>query len=132
MSVQGLKLAVKRTTTGLGLFTLEPIKAGRRIIEYVGPIVTAEVFERSQGKYFFEIDENLAIDGSARSNTARYLNHSCRPNVEAFVQRRRIWVYAKRAIKAGEELTLDYGKAYFDRFIRPKGCECGSCNSRRR
>ena len=72
--------AVRRTNTGLGLFTLRPVRAGKRIIEYVGPVVTNEVVERSRGKYFFRIDEDYAIDGKARGNAARNINHSCRPN----------------------------------------------------
>ena len=75
--------AVRRTLTGLGLFALRHIPAGKRIIEYAGPVITTEEVDRRRGKYFFEINEKLAIDGSPRSNTARYINHSCRPNAEA-------------------------------------------------
>ena len=121
------RLTIKRTETGLGLFTLEAIPAGRRIIEYVGPIVTSEEVDRRGGKYFFEIDENFAIDGSPRTNLARYINHSCRPNAEAFVSGRRIWIWSKKRIKAGEQITINYGKSYFDDHIRPVGCKCEKC-----
>lgn len=123
-------LTVKRTVTGLGLYTLKDIPAGRRIIEYLGPIVTAEEVARRRGKYFFEVSEKLAIDGSPRSNTARYINHSCRPNAEAFVTGRRVWVWSKKSIKAGEQITLDYGEAYFNDYIKPKGCKCEKCRTR--
>ncbi|HEY0171739.1 MAG TPA: SET domain-containing protein [Pyrinomonadaceae bacterium] len=123
-------LIVRRTVTGLGLFTLKDIPAGRRIVEYVGPIVTAEEVARRRGRYFFEINEKLSIDGSARANIARYLNHSCRPNAEAFVTGRRVWVWSKRAIKAGEQLTIHYGESYFNDYIRPKGCKCEKCRPR--
>jgi SET domain-containing protein len=118
---------LKRTTTGLGLFTLRPIPAGRRIIEYVGPIVTTAEVDRRGGKYFFEIDADFAIDGSPRTNLARYINHSCRPNAEAFVRGRRVWIWSKKKIKAGEQLTLNYGKSYFDDHIKPHGCKCEKC-----
>jgi uncharacterized protein len=123
----GSHLVVKRTVTGLGLSTLNDVPAGTRIIEYVGPIVTAEEVARRRGKYFFEVDEDYAIDGSPRSNTARYINHSCRPNAEAFVTGKRVWIWSKLEIKAGEEITLDYGEAYFNDYIRPKGCRCVKC-----
>ena len=126
----GSHLVVRRTAAGLGLFTLRELPAGKRIIEYTGPLVTAEEVARRRGKYFFEIDERYAIDGSPRSNTARYINHSCRPNAEAFVTGRRIWIWSKRKIKAGDEITLDYGKKYFDDYIRPKGCRCAACRAR--
>jgi SET domain-containing protein len=122
--------AVRRTHIGLGLFALRPFAKGRRMIEYVGPIITSEEADRKGGRYLFEIDENRTIDGSARTNLARYINHSCRPNAEAFIYGKRIWVYSKRAIRAGEALTLNYGKKYFDEFIRPVGCKCEKCDGR--
>ena len=122
------KYAVKRTTAGLGLFALEPIPAGRRIIEYTGPLIpNAEVERRRTGKYFFGVNTKWSIDGTPRSNTARYINHSCRPNAEAIVTGRRVWIWSKRKIRAGEELTYDYGKEYFDEHIRPVGCKCEKC-----
>lgn len=119
--------AVRRTATGLGLLTMLPIRAGRRVIEYVGPIVTTEVVERSRGKYFFKIDEGNAVDGSARSNVARYINHSCRPNAEAFIYGRRVWICSKRALRAGEQITIDYGKEYLAAHMSQAGCKCEVC-----
>ena len=130
MPTDNSRLVVRRAHTGLGLFSLKDIPAGRRIVEYLGPIVTAEEVARRRGKYFFEINAELAIDGSARTNIARYINHCCRPNAEAFITGRRIWIWSKKAIKAGDEITLDYGKAYFDDYIKPKGCRCGVCRAR--
>lgn len=131
MAIKTEDLKVRRATTGLGLFTLRPIAAGRRIIEYVGPVISGEEVERKGGKYLFDLGGDRAIDGSARSNLARYLNHSCRPNSEAFIVGRRVWIWSKRAIAAGEELTIHYGKAYFDEFIRPVGCKCPHCAAKK-
>ena len=117
--------AVRRTATGLGLFTLRDISSGKRIIEYVGTIITTEEADRRGGKYLFELDEKHAIDGSARSNTARYINHSCRPNAEGLTTGRRIWIWALRDIKAGEEITINYGKEYLEAHI--KRCRCEKC-----
>jgi hypothetical protein len=122
------RYAVKRTATGLGLFALEAIPAGKRIIEYTGRLVSnEEVDRRKNGKYFFGINTRWSIDGTARSNLARYINHSCRPNAVAYVSGHRVWVWSKRAIKPGEEITYDYGKEYFDVHIKPVGCKCGRC-----
>ena len=42
---------------------------------------------------------------------ARYVNHKCRPNAEAVERRGPIIVYvARRKIKPGEEITVDYGQ----------------------
>ena len=124
-------LAVRRTATGLGLFALEPIPRGERIIEYTGRLVSNEEVERRKtGKYFFGLNSKWSIDGSPRTNTARYINHSCRPNAEAFVNGRRVWIWSKRNISAGEEITYDYGEEYFDDHIKPVGCKCEKCAGR--
>ena len=123
--------AVKRTRTGLGLFAMKPIAKGTRIIEYLGPLVPNEEVEKSDGKYFFGVNEKWSIDGSARTNVARYINHSCQPNAETTVSnRRRVWVWARRNIKPGEEITYDYGKEYFEGIIEPIGCKCEACARR--
>src|ERR1044071_4675764 len=83
---------VKRTNKGLGLFTLIPILAREHIIEYSGPIIPAEERFRIGGKYLFKLDEKRAIDGRARSNLARYINHSCRPNAIAVIEDEQIWI----------------------------------------
>jgi len=127
MVLNNSRFAVKRTTTGLGLFAIELIPAGKRLIEYTGSIITAEEANQSRSKYLFEIDGKRAIDGSPRTNTARYLNHSCRPNAKAFVTGKRIWIWSRKPIKAGEEITLDYGKEYLKEHINPKGCKCKKC-----
>lgn len=119
--------AVKRTASGLGLFTLQPIPADKRIIEYVGIIISAEEADRRGGKYLFDLDGKRAIDGTARSNIARYINHSCRPNAEAFTSGNRIWIWSTKNIQAGEEITIDYGKEYIEEHIKPVGCKCKVC-----
>lgn len=125
------KFAVRRTVTGLGLFTLHPIPAGKRIIEFVGTVITGEQAELQGGKYLFEISEDWYIDGSARTNLARYLNHSCRPNAVAYISGKRIWIWSRRAIHGGEEITFNYGKAFVKEYLPSLGlkCRCEKCRS---
>lgn len=130
MSSTNYKYAIKRTKTGLGFFALEPIPRGKRIIEYTGPLITNEEFERRDGKYFFGVNSRWTIDGSPRSNVARYINHSCRPNAEALISGRRVWIWSKRNIAPGEEVAYDYGKEYFQDIIEPMGCRCGGCEAK--
>jgi SET domain-containing protein len=120
-------LVVRRTNTGLGLVTLRAIPRGKKIIEYAGPVITTEEANRKGGKYLFELDEDHAIDGSARSNTARYINHSCRPNAKGYTTGRRVWIWSLRTIKPGEEITINYGKEYLDEHI--KQCKCPKCEA---
>ena len=113
-----------RPGTGEGLFAALPIKKGDFILEYTGTKIPTKVADEMTSRYLFEIDEQWTIDGSPRSNTARYINHSCEPNTEAEIEGDRIMIYAIRDIKKGEELTIDYDSEYFDEFIRPVGCKC--------
>lgn len=122
---------VKRSRTGLGLFAQHPIPKGTRIIEYTGPLVSNKIVDQASGKYFFGINSKWSIDGSVRDNIARYANHSCRPNAEAIIHNRRVWIWAKRNIKAGEEITYDYGREYFENVIEPIGCKCNGCRPRK-
>jgi len=119
--------AVKRSVTGLGLFAVERIPKGKRIIEYTGPRVPNDVVDKSDGKYFFGVNKKWSIDGRGRDNIARYINHSCEPNAEAIISRGRVWIWSKRAIKPGEEIAYDYGKEYFEGIIREIGCRCRKC-----
>ncbi len=117
-------LKVKRSLAGLGLFTLSDIPKGACIIEYKGKILSKKEEEDSNSLYLFDAGGGVTIDGAPRSNTARYINHSCRPNTEIDIYKHRVFVLAKRKIKAGEELGYDYDKEYWNEYIKPKGCKC--------
>ena len=124
------RYVVRRTNTGLGLFALQPIAKGTRIIEYTGPLIPNEEVDKRRGRYFFGVNTKWTIDGSPRSNVARYINHSCKPNAEALISGRRVWIWSRKNIKPGEEIAYDYGKEYFDDIIRPMGCRCEKCGSK--
>lgn len=123
----GYALRVRRSGTGKGLFAEEQIPKGVCVIEYVGrPVGKAEA-ARDRGRYLFTVARNKTIDGNIPANTARYINHSCRPNCEAIGPSGRVFIFSTRRIAAGEELTFDYGEEYFDRHIKPRGCRCAKC-----
>jgi SET domain-containing protein len=112
---------------GHGLFATESFKLGEFVIEYTGRKITAELADKLETRYLFEINKYWTIDGSVRTNIARYVNHSCNPNCEADIKKGRILFTAIRDIEKGEELTIDYGEEYFDEFIKPHGCKCPAC-----
>jgi SET domain-containing protein len=123
---------VRRSRTGLGLFATTPIKRGVVIAEYTGhriPTKEAREKERTRGaRYMFEINSRWTIDGSPRSNVARYVNHACKPNAEAIEDRGRVFLRARRRIEPDEEITYDYGRAYFELFFADGGCRCATCS----
>jgi hypothetical protein len=123
------RFTVRKAKTGLGLFANENIKKGEFILEYTGKKIPTALADTLKSRYLFEIDSEWTIDGRARSNLARYINHSCDPNTEAEVKDGRILIHSVRQIRTGEEVTIDYDTEYFDEFIRPTGCRCRKCNS---
>jgi uncharacterized protein len=98
----------------------------------MGRMLTPEQVERSTSdRYFFQVDKYWTVDGAGRENIARYVNHSCRPNCEVRIYAKRIRIWAIKNIKPGDELTYDYGKEYFDEFIKPKDCNCVKCRKKK-
>lgn len=124
------ELVVRRSKTGLGLFAESEVPKGACIIEYRGVDITAEQEAKSRSKYLFEINSRRTIDGAPRWNTARYINHSCRPNCEPTIHKGRVWIHSRRRIKPGEELNYDYGKNYFNQYLKDI-CACPKCEEKR-
>jgi uncharacterized protein len=128
------KFRVGRSETGLGLFATKLIKKSAYIATYRGRRISsdqADTLEQRGSRYMFELNSRWVIDGSARYNVARYMNHSCRPNAEPFIRKgRKIVFKATRIITPGEEITYNYGRDYFNFFIKKKGCRCLSCRKK--
>jgi SET domain-containing protein len=120
-------LRVSRSLAGLGLFARKPIRKGRYIARYSGRKIPTATADELNNKYMFELNSRWTIDGSTRRNLARYINHSCRPNAEVYFVRHVIKIRALRNIKAEEEITYNYGRNYFDCFIKDVGCKCIAC-----
>ena len=111
---------------GTGGFAKLDIAAGTRVIEYVGEKITkAESLRRceSNNEYIFSLGDEADLDGNVPGNPARFLNHSCDPNCEAEPDGGRIWIVARRDIRAGEEITFNYGYDLED--YREHPCRCG-------
>lgn len=126
-------VVVKKSSSGLGLFAARDFKKSELIIEYTGEKITEAEANRRGGKYLFELNDDWTIDGKGRDNKARYINHACKPNAypELDDAEEHIYIYAKRNIKTGEEVTYNYGKMYFDQLISKDGCRCESCLSKK-
>jgi hypothetical protein len=124
---------VGRSRTGLGVFATKPIRKGTYIVEYLGPLLTnKQCDEIPDNRYLFEVNARWTIDGSPRSNVARYINHSCRPNADPIIRDRRIRIKAIKNIEAGAEINYDYGKDHFNAYIKPHGCQCDKCREKRK
>ena len=129
MSKQREDFEVFRSSAGLGLRALRRFEKSEELLEYTGRLVRDEDLNGRPNRYLFRLNEQRLIDGSPRSNLARYINHSCRPNAQALLSHdeRQILIEAIKQIEAGDEITYDYGREYFDEFIAPNGCRCVKC-----
>ncbi|MCC6776536.1 MAG: SET domain-containing protein [Hyphomicrobiales bacterium] len=126
---------VGRSRTGLGLFATDVIRKHEFIAEYRGRRVgnpEAERLEARGNRYLYEINGRWTIDGTSRSNLARYANHSCRPNSESHRIGHKVVIRAIKTIRPGNEITYDYGRDYFLNVITPSGCKCEKCREKRR
>ena len=140
---------------GFGLFANNNISKGDFICEYIGEIISKEEAEKKiymnhilkKPNYILQIREcysnnfslNTFIDSEKYGNCARFINHSCQPNltyefvrIEHFIPH--CAFYANKDIKKGEELTFCYS-SYINnnntlhkenKSFSYKKCECGS------
>lgn len=134
---------------GRGVYAAVDLRAGERLLEYRGRRITrAAAARRDAGltrrghTFLFTLNDRYAIDGAAGGNSARWINHSCDPNCHAEVhvdidgdaRRDRVYVYATRPIRAGEELTFDYdiklAVSHTPQLERTWACRCGSARCR--
>lgn len=114
---------------GTGVFARADIPAETRVIEYVGERISKAESQRRReaGNFFvFIVTDEFDIDGAVEQNVARFINHSCAPNCEARQEEEHIWIIALRDIRAGEELTFNYGYDLQDYEEHP--CVCGVPN----
>jgi uncharacterized protein len=121
---------------GRGVFALRRIPKGVRIIEYKGKLITDKEADRRYSRMhansphtmLFSLDGGLVIDATRRGNSARWINHSCAPNCEIEEEGHRIFIDARRDIRAGEELTYDYnlqiGEKHTKKAKREHACFC--------
>lgn len=111
----------KTEKRGWGLKTLEDVKKGQFVNEYVGELIDEEECERrlqqkhednDTNYYFLTLDKDRIIDAGPKGNLARFMNHSCQPNCETqkwmVNADTRVGLFALCDIPAGTELTFNY------------------------
>ena len=109
-----------------GVYAGEPIPPRRKVIEYTGErIGRRETKRRGDGPvtYLFTLDDYWTLDGAFGGSGAEIINHSCDPNLRAMNTKGHILYMSKRAIRRGEELTVDYR---FAKDIEQVKCRCGA------
>lgn len=134
-----VRLQVFRTEgMGWGCRALADIPKGTFVCEYVGEVISDSEAETREDSYLFDLDnrdgETFCIDANRYGNIARFINHSCAPNVvpvKVFASHQdlrfpHIALFANCDIPKGKELGFDYGEKFW--VIKHKffTCHCGS------
>lgn len=123
---------------GQGVFAVQPIRRGAKVGHYAGRRYAsgdALAGRDDQLTYLFGLSDGSTIDGAQGGNATRHINHACAPNVEAVEVDGPggglvVVIHAMRAIRAGEELLLDYALDVDgdDPALYP--CRCGGARCR--
>ncbi len=116
----------KSRIKGRGLFTPKAIAARAKIGEFEGEVVgLMEGRRRAKGRAVIAIVEldKYALDATRSKRGFRFMNHSCAPNTFIRCTKDRAEFYALRPIRAGEELTVDYGASHHGGRLP---CTCGA------
>ena len=118
---------------GRGLYATKNIKAGTKIINYIGKIITnkeveeSDKFDNTKPIYLFTLNKKYTLDGDFSWNIAGLVNHSCDNNCDYEGKGLKVWIKAIKDIKKGEEFTCDYGFG-FDKDFKQFKCKCGAKN----
>ena len=132
---------------GNGVFATAAIRKGERIIRYKGKLRTHDEVDEAYGDddedghtFLFTLNDDYVIDANVDGNIARWINHSCKPNCESEVEENdkgkrekdKVFIHALRDIKAGEELTYNYGivldEPHTAKVKKLWACKCGARN----
>ncbi|KAG9440863.1 hypothetical protein H6P81_021028 [Aristolochia fimbriata] len=154
-----LKLEIFKTKKkGWAVRAGETIPRGTFVCEYIGEVLNDQEADK-RGKryddegcsYLYDIDAHIddmggmnegsvpyVIDATKYGNVARFINHSCSPNLVNYqvlvesmdCQLAHIGLYANRDIVKGEELAYDYRYKLLPGSGCP--CHCGASNCRGR
>jgi len=120
----------KSAIDGTGLFTDAPIPARTKLGECTGERISLrEARRRVKNLKKIAIVEMTteAIDESGPGGGVfRYINHSCDSNSYIRIAYNRVEFYTRRAIRAGEELTCDYGATQHNGTL-PCRCQSQKC-----
>lgn len=128
---------------GRGVFAKVDLPKGEELIEYKGKRVTHAQANRQYAggaetghTFLFTLDETWLIDANVDGNAARWINHSCAPNCRAVIEEHedprdnRVLIETIKPIKAGQELTYDYGiildEPHTARMKKVWACRCGA------
>lgn len=142
------RIQVRRSPIhGNGVFAAQDLPAESPVIEYRGTrLKHAKADSRYAGNaetghtFLFTLNDQYVIDANQGGNAARWINHSCAPNCQAFLIEHkgrdrkldRVVIETLRPVMAGEELSYNYAitldERHTPRLKKLWACFCGASN----
>lgn len=138
------RLIVRRSPIhGNGVYAATDIPAHTVLIQYKGRLITHAEADRlyddgadTGHTFLFTLNDKYIVDANVNGNSARWINHSCAPNCRAYIEevdgakKDKVIIESKRTIKAGEELTYNYGIVlevpHTPKMKKLWACRCGA------
>uniref|UniRef100_A0A183SUZ1 Histone-lysine N-methyltransferase n=1 Tax=Schistocephalus solidus TaxID=70667 RepID=A0A183SUZ1_SCHSO len=112
--VIGVLEANKRLSAGIVAYTSQHSRSNASTVTNSTPAASSE---NAPMTFLLRLTPELVIDAQWVGNMARFVNHSCEPNLEAKCYnvngRLRMGLFALSALEEKEELTLDYRRSFF-------------------
>ncbi len=127
-----------RPTSGFGLYATKNYEVGAAVIsleqlphQLISRAVLASKTEEKQERVFatsFPLSDTLFYTPAYNPEEWHPINHSCDPSL--WFEPGTLMLIARRAITAGEELSLDYGMLFTEE-LPSFDCPCGTENCRK-
>jgi uncharacterized protein len=128
----GSGLVIRRSDIeGRGCFSTRRFGKGSKVAELLGERISRREAEsriaHKRRIRICDVDDRTAIDADVGGDATAFINHSCDPNLFMRVVRGHVLFFARREIRVGDELTLDYEMSPHP---DTKPCRCGSSSCR--
>ncbi len=126
-----MKLELRKSIKGQGVFTLQDIKKGFKILEFKGKIFKRQELPFPYDKvkdHYVQITKNLYLGPSGDLDD--FINHSCNPNSGIKIGGKKVFLISIKNIKKGQEITWDYSTT-MDEDDWTMKCFCENKNCRK-
>ncbi len=121
-----MKLAIRNTKVGRGVFARECVRRGAVIMIMKGELLTDKEADELIESNKLRLDDPLQVAEDLYIILDRipyFFNHSCEPNAGI---RKQNELFALRAIESGDEITYDYATVVCAHSRWMMHCRCGS------
>ena len=116
-------IEVKPSKFGKGVFALQDFKRNEKIGKVKGRVYDFPKAPECAWDYLIDLHKDNKVVNPC--TPFRYLNHCCSPNCRLSSDGEKVTVIATKAIKRGEELTIDY--SWDASAAVPCGCGSKKC-----